>query len=71
MPAPISFPDFLSSLADLGRVVREDPQLQERIRSLVAELAAAGDPTPESLATFLRTHPDAVPILVTVAGLTP
>lgn len=70
MSAPISFPEFLSSLADLGRVVRENAQLQARIRSVVAELAASGEPTRESLATFMSAHPDAVPILATAAGLT-
>ena len=70
MPASIPFPDFLSSLADLGRVVREDPVLHERIRELVAELRTAGTLSRGTMAEFVARHPDAVPVLATCAGLT-
>lgn len=70
MSATISFPDLLDSLADLGRVVRENPELEARITTLVRDLRAAGEPTRDSLATFVSEHPDAVPVLATVAGLT-
>lgn len=70
MSAAISFPDLLTSLADLGRVVRESPELQARIRSLVDALHGAGEPTRESLAAFFAAHPDSIPVLATAAGLT-
>ncbi|HEX6748543.1 MAG TPA: hypothetical protein VF092_14695 [Longimicrobium sp.] len=70
MSSAISFSDLLSSLADLGRVVRENPELQERIHSLVEELRVAGEPTRDSIAEFMSRHPDSVPVLATVAGLT-
>ena len=69
MSTSISFPDLISSLADLGRVVRESPELQARIRSLVEELRAAGEPSRASLVEFVERHPDSVPVLSTVAGL--
>lgn len=70
MSAAISFPDLLSSLSDLGRVVRESAELHERVHVLVEELQLAGEPTRESLAEFVTRHPDSVPVLATVAGLT-
>ena len=70
MSAAISFPDLLDSLADLGRVVRENHELEARITTLVRDLRAAGEPTRESLAACVTAHPDAVPVLATVAGLT-
>jgi hypothetical protein len=70
LSAAISFPDLLTSLADLGRVVRESPELQARIRSLVDALHGAGEPTRESLAAFFAAHPDSIPVLATAAGLT-
>ncbi|HSU16950.1 hypothetical protein [Longimicrobium sp.] len=70
MRAAISFPDLLTSLADLGRVVRENPELQARIQSLVEELRSIGEPTRASLAAFVSKHPDSVPVLATAAGLT-
>lgn len=70
MSTAIGFFELLASLADLGRVVRENPQLQARIHSLVEELRAAGEPSRESLAAFVSAHSDAVPVLATVVGLT-
>ena len=70
MPAPIAFPEFVDSLADLGRVAREDVELQERIRQMVAALEAAGTVTRESLAAFITREPNSVPILATCVGLT-
>lgn len=69
MSAPISFPDVISSLADLGRVVRESPELHERIASIVAELRSIGDVSNKSLSAFVTRNPDAVPVLATVVGL--
>jgi hypothetical protein len=70
MSATISFPDLLSSLSDLGRVVRESAELHKRVHALVEELQAAGEPSRESLAAFVSRYPDSVPVLATVAGLT-
>lgn len=69
MSASVSFPDLISSLADLGRVVRESPELQARIRATVEELRETGEPTRESLVEFVARHPDSVPVIATVAGL--
>ena len=70
MSAAISFHDLLSSLSDLGRVVRESADLHARVHALVEELIAAGEPSRDSLAEFVSRHPDSVPVLATVAGLT-
>jgi hypothetical protein len=70
LSAAIAFPELLESLSDLGRVVRENPELEARITTIMSDLRAVGDPTPESLAAFVSEHPDAVPVLATVAGLT-
>lgn len=70
MPAPISFDDFISSLADLGRLERADEAMQQRIQAVVAELRKRGTPTASTLTDFIREYPDAVPILATCVGLT-
>ncbi|HEU0053801.1 MAG TPA: hypothetical protein VFQ39_11505 [Longimicrobium sp.] len=70
MPAPVLFPDFVSSLADLGRVARENPALHASIITWVEELQAAGPPTRQGLIAFLGRNPDAVPVLATCVGLT-
>jgi len=70
MPAPISFPEFLASLTDLGRMAREDPEMRARIDGVVAALRAVGTPSREVLAALVKRHPDAVPVLATCVGLT-
>jgi len=68
--AAISFPDLLASLSDLGRVVRDSAELHDRVHAIVEEMTTQGDPSRESLAAFVAKHPDSVPVLATVAGLT-
>ena len=57
MAAPVSFANFVSTLADLGRMAREDAAMQARISEVVKELRAMGTPSRENLAVFLALHP--------------
>ncbi len=70
MAAPISFSDFLDSLADLRRLAREDAGVAAEVSRVVAALREAGRPSREMLADFVRAHPDSVPVLATCVGLT-
>ena len=70
MPAPISFPEFVDSLTDLGRLAREDADMQARIDAVVAEIQAIGALSRAELAVLVERRPESVPILATCVGLT-
>lgn len=66
----VTFEEFLSDLTDLsGPAVQDDPAMRERIQQIVTELRGAAPITRESLASFLKDHPDAVLVLATCCGL--
>ena len=68
MIPPVPFSDFVSSLADLGRVAREDEALRQLIQTVTAELGTEVQ-TRTSLAALVSKLPEAVPILASAAGL--
>lgn len=68
--AVVSFPDFVFSLSDLGRLIRADAVMQARIGELIALLRAEPVLNRASLTGFLKSHPDAVPVMATCVGLT-
>lgn len=70
MAATITLTEFLSSLADLRRLAREDAAMQQQIAALVRALGEIGVPTRENLTAFVISQPAAVPILANCAGLT-
>ena len=70
MAAPVTFSEFVSALADLGSMAREDAVVEARIAAVVDALREIGPPSRDNLAMFVELHPDAVPVLATCVGLT-
>jgi hypothetical protein len=67
--AVIPFSQFVQDLSDLGRVSREDPEMQQHIERIVHALGRVGPITRQSLAQFVHAEPTAVQVLATCAGL--
>ncbi|WP_380025780.1 hypothetical protein [Effusibacillus consociatus] len=65
-----NFQDFLTSLSNLDTIEpRQDLEMQQKIAEVVAGLRELGTITRDSLAVFLKVHPEAVPIIAACAGL--
>lgn len=67
--AVIHFKQFVKDLSDLGRVTREDPEMQEHIERIVQALQQIGPITRPTLAQFIHDEPTAVQLLAMCAGL--
>jgi hypothetical protein len=68
--AAVSFPDFVSSLADLGRMAREDAEMKASIGEIVGQLQAEPELSRDTLTAFVNRRPASVPVLATCVGLT-